>query len=192
MGLRKTYKKNFAGGIAIASTIMYLRVLAETAVFNSELARSLALPYISGTIVGLLFVGYLYKQEKFYKVEHIAVTSNPLELSQALKLGLLFGFIFGFIYIFQSKFGDSGVYIISFVSGLTDVDAITLSLSQLATVKISIDTAMHGIMIATVVNSMVKLGIVYALGGREIGMLIGLFYLLSIGVMIITFGMMYI
>lgn len=78
--LEKTYLKNFVGGM----------VLAETAVFNSDLAKSLALPYISGTIAGLAFVSYFYKHEKVYKVEHITVTDNLLELSQALKLGLLF------------------------------------------------------------------------------------------------------
>jgi len=188
--LEKTYLKNFVGGIAIASTIMNIRVLVLTAIFNHDLAKSLALPYISGTIVGLLFVGYLYKNEKVYTVEHIAVINNPLELSQALKLGLIFGLIFGSISFFQSKFGDLGVYIISFLSGLTDVDAITLSLSQLATVKISGLIAMYGIMIATVVNSIVKLGIVFVLGGRKIGMVMALFYLLSIGVMMITFALM--
>ena len=188
--LEKTYLKNFVGGIAIASTIMNMRVLVLTAIFNHDLAKSLALPYISGTIVGLLFVGYLYKNETIYKVEHIAVINNPLELSQALKLGLIFGLIFGSISFFQSKFGDLGVYLISFLSGLTDVDAITLSLSQLATVKISGLIAMYGIMIATVVNSIVKLGIVFVLGGRKIGMVMALFYLLSIGVMMITFALM--
>lgn len=188
--LEKLYLKNFVGGMAIASTMMYMRVLTETAVFNFDLAKLLAIPYISGSIIGLLFVGYMYKNEKVYKVEHTAVTNNPLELSQALKLGLLFGIIFGSISIFESEFGNSGVYLISFLSGLTDVDAITLSLSQLSTVKISELTAMYGIMIATVVNSIVKLGIVFVLGGRKLGMLMGLFYVLSIGVMLITFALM--
>lgn len=188
--LEKLYLKNFVGGMAIASTMMYMRVLTETAVFNFDLAKLLAIPYISGSIIGLLFVGYMYKNEKVYKVEHSAVTNNPLELSQALKLGLLFGIIFGSISIFESEFGNSGVYLISFLSGLTDVDAITLSLSQLSTVKISELTAMYGIMIATVVNSIVKLGIVFVLGGRKLGMLMGLFYVLSIGVMLITFALM--
>lgn len=188
--LEKLYLKNFVGGMAIASTMMYMRVLTETAVFNFDLAKLLAIPYIAGSIIGLLFVGYMYKNEKVYKVEHTAVTNNPLELSQALKLGLLFGIIFGSISIFESEFGNSGVYLISFLSGLTDVDAITLSLSQLSTVKISELTAMYGIMIATVVNSIVKLGIVFVLGGRKLGMLMGLFYVLSIGVMLITFALM--
>jgi len=74
------------------------------------------------------------------------------------------------------------------LSGLTDVDAITLSLSQLAHEKISELTAMYGIMIATIVNSMVKLGIVFVIGGRKLGMIMAIFYLLSIGAMIITFS----
>jgi len=188
--LKQEHLKNFAGGMAIASTIMYIRVLTEVSIFNPSLAKSLALPYILATIVGFFFVVYLYKNETVHKVEHVAVVNNPLELSEALKLGLLFGIIFGSIGIFQSNFGDYGVYVISFLSGLTDVDAITLSLSQLAKVKISELTAMYGIMIATVVNSIVKLGIVFILGGRKLGMLMAIFYLLSIGSMIITFSIM--
>lgn len=79
--LEKLYLKNFVGGMAIASTMMYMRVLTETAVFNFDLAKLLAIPYISGSIIGLLFVGYMYKNEKVYKVEHTAVTNNSLELS---------------------------------------------------------------------------------------------------------------
>jgi uncharacterized membrane protein (DUF4010 family) len=188
--LQQVHVKNFAGGMAIASTIMYIRVLMEVFVFNPTLARSLTLPYISATLVGAAFVLYLYKNETVHKVEHLAVKNNPLEISEALKLGLLFGIIFGSIGIFQMKFGNSGVYVISFLSGLTDVDAITLSLSQLAKTKISGYTAMYGIMIATVVNSIVKLGIIFVLGGRKAGTLMALFYFLSLSIMIITFSML--
>ncbi len=182
--LQKTFLKNFAGGIAIASTIMYLRVLLETSFFNLSLTKALAIPYLGATTVGLLFVFYLYKHEGVHKITQIEANKNPLDLSEALKLGLLFGLIFGSIGIFQSKFGDSGVYIISFLSGFTDVDAITLSLSQLAHHKISQEVAMSGIIIASIVNSLVKLGIVFILGGKKLGLLMALFYLLSIGVLL--------
>ena len=180
--LSQSRLKNFAGGIAVASTIMYVRVLAEAAIFNPSLARMLALPYILAAIIGFAFVGYLYnRQEPVHKVGDSALKANPLELSEALKLGLLFGVIFGSIGILQESFGDSGVYIISFLSGLTDVDAITLSLSQLATEKITQEAAMNGIVIATSVNATVKLGIVFVLGGRRLGLLMLSFYLLTIG-----------
>jgi uncharacterized membrane protein (DUF4010 family) len=148
------------------------------------LTKALAIPYLGATTVGLLFVFYLYKHEGVHKITQIEANKNPLDLSEALKLGLLFGLIFGSIGIFQSKFGDSGVYIISFLSGFTDVDAITLSLSQLAHHKISQEVAMSGIIIASIVNSLVKLGIVFILGGKKLGLLMALFYLLSIGVLL--------
>jgi len=189
--LQQEHLKNFAGGIAIASTIMYVRVLMEVAIFNPSLAKSLALPYSLATIIGFAFVAYLYKNETAHEVEYVAENNNPLELSEALKLGLLFGIIFGSIGIFQSKFGDSGVYIISFLSGLTDVDAITLSLSQLAKEKITEQAAMYGIVIATSVNALVKLGIAFVLGGKKLGFVMILFYFFTVGALIATLALMY-
>jgi len=182
--LQQTYLKNFAGGIAIASTIMYLRVLLETSFFNISLTKALAIPYLGAAFIGMVFVFYLYTHEVQHKIEQVEVTNNPLALSEALKLGLLFGLIFGSIGIFESKFGDVGVYMISFLSGFTDVDAITLSLSQLAKQKITQEAAVYGIIIASTVNSIVKLGIVFVLGGKRLGWLMTLFYLLTVGALI--------
>ncbi len=183
--IEKMFSKNFAGGIAIASTIMYLRVLLETSFFNLALTKALAISYLGASMVGFAFVFYLYRNEKAHKIEQIEVNKNPLALAEALKLGLLFGLIFGSIGIFQSRFGDSGIYIISFLSGFTDVDAITLSLSQLAINKISQEAAMNGIIIASTINSLVKLGIVFVLGGKKLGWLMALFYLLTIGALLV-------
>ncbi|HEO98891.1 MAG TPA: DUF4010 domain-containing protein, partial [Epsilonproteobacteria bacterium] len=81
-------------------------------------------------------------------------------------------------------YGDIGVYAVSFVSGLGDVDAIALSLSQLEIdQKISLTASVHGIVIASVTNSLVKLGIVFWVGGRTIGMRMSLFYLIALGMM---------
>jgi uncharacterized membrane protein (DUF4010 family) len=182
--VEKMFSKNFAGGIAIASTLMYLRVLVVTSFFNLSLTKALAISYLGAALVGFAFVVFLYKNETPHKIEFKEVNKNPLSLSEALKLGLLFGLIFGSIGIFQSKFGDSGIYIISFLSGFTDVDAITLSLSQLAFYKISQEVAIHGIIIACVVNSLVKLGIVFVLGGKKLGWIMALFYFLTIGALL--------
>lgn len=182
--VEKTLVNNLAGAIAIASTIMYARVLLETSFFNFSLTKALAIPFLGAALVGLFFIFYLYKHETPHTIEPTQVSNNPLALSEALKLGLLFGFIFGSIGIFQSKFGDSGIYIVSFLSGLTDVDAITLSLSQLALHDIKQEAAVHGIIIATTVNSFVKLGIVFVLGGKKLGWMMTIFYLLSIGVLV--------
>ncbi len=184
--LKRVFVKNYAGGIAIASTFMYLRVLFEASVFNFKLAEHLAIPYLAAAGTGLLFVLYLYRTSPSHKVEEASVRNNPLELSEALKLGLLFGLILGSIGFFQEHYGDAGVYVVSALSGLTDVDAITLSLSKLAGNKINELTAIYGIVIASAVNSGVKLGIVFVLGGKKLGLILTLFYLVTIGAMVAT------
>ena len=182
--VKNMFSHNLAGGIAIASTIMYARVLLETSFFNFSLTKALALPFLGATLAGVAVIFYFYKHDTPHTIEQTQVNSNPLALWEALKLGVLFGLIFGSIGIFQSKLGDSGVYLVSFLSGLTDVDAITLSLSQLALHEISQKTAIHGIIIATTVNSLVKLGIVFVVGGKKLGWLVSMYYLLTLSVLV--------
>ena len=56
----------------------------------------------------------------------------------------------------QEWFGDQGVYGLSVVSGLMDVDAITLSLSKMSTEDLRNEVAVMGIILASVTNTLVK------------------------------------
>ncbi|MEJ2500754.1 MAG: MgtC/SapB family protein [Campylobacterales bacterium] len=125
---------NYAGGVAVACTFMYLRVLFEAAVIHPALAKALAPAYVAASAIGIVFSYFLYNRSHTADIhfEEQAIAKNPLQLSEALKFGLLFGVIYGAIAFTQGRFGDIGVYIVSFISGITDVDAITLSLSELA------------------------------------------------------------
>ncbi|MCF6200580.1 MAG: DUF4010 domain-containing protein [Hydrogenimonas sp.] len=83
---------------------------------------------------------------------------------------MLFGIIYGGIAFVETRYGDIGVYVVSLFSGLADVDAITLSLSQMAKdQKLAETAAMNGIVIASVTNSLVKLGILFWIGGLRLG-----------------------
>lgn len=183
---QKEYLNNFAAGIAMACTLMYIRVLFEAFVINQEVALALLLPYAAASVSGLIFVYILYKYSKTatFNLEDTDIAKNPLQLSEALKFGLLFGIIYGAISVIQGNYGNIGVYIISTLSGITDVDAITLSLSQLTSdQKLSVQASAIGIIIASATNSLVKLGIVYWIGGRAIGWRLTLFFLLTLGMM---------
>ena len=183
---QKAFLNNFAAGIAMASTLMYLRVLLEAFVINIQVARILFLPYLAASLAGLVYVYILYRHSRTGAIDlrSSAVSKNPLQLSEAIKFGLLFGVIYGAITLVQDHYGEIGVYIISLLSGITDVDAITLSLSELAVdQKLSIGASSLGIVIASVTNSLVKLGIVYWIGGKALGWKLTLFYLLTLGVM---------
>jgi uncharacterized membrane protein (DUF4010 family) len=174
------HMRNFAGGIAVASTVMYLRVFVELMIFNRELAITLSAAYLAAAFSGFAYAYYLYRTTSAKIGSETESVKNPLGMSEALKLGLLFGLIFGSIAFFQERFGDVGIYAVASFSGLVDVDAITLSLSQLAHTKIDKNTAMYGIIIATVSNSLTKLAIVFFLGGVRIGTLLSIFYLLTL------------
>ncbi|WP_456402531.1 MgtC/SapB family protein [Hydrogenimonas sp.] len=178
---------NYAGGIAIACTFMYLRVLFEALVIHPDLAARLAPAYLGAALAGLLFSYRLFRHAKAAEIslENPAITKNPLQLSEAIKFGLLFGIIYGAISFVETRYGDIGVYIVSLLSGITDVDAITLSLSQLAKDGRLLESAsMNGIVIASVTNSLVKLGIVYWIGGRRLGWKLSQFFLLTLGLML--------
>ena len=65
--------------------------------------------------------------------------------------------------------GDKGAYALAAVSGIADVDAITLSMSRLAGNEISADTAAAAIAIAAGVNTISKAALGWMIGGSAIG-----------------------
>ena len=177
---------NYAGGIAIACTFMYFRVLFEAFVVHPHLAW-LLLPAFSGAgVTGLLIVWWFYRHSPSAQIdlENSTIAKNPLQLSEAIKFGILFGLVFGAITFVKSRYGDMGVYLVSFFSGLTDVDAITLSLSELAkSGKLAEFASMTGIVIASITNSLVKLGITFWLGGARLGWRLAWFFAVTLGAM---------
>jgi len=183
--------KSFAGGIAIACTFMFLRVLVEAALVNPQLAARLAIPYLLASGVGLGYVYYLYRASGSAQVEWRGegLQTNPLQLSEAIKFAILFGIIYGAIHLAKERFGDAGVYLVSLISGVTDVDAITLSLSQMAREgSLAERAAMAGIVIASATNSIVKLALAYLIGGARLGWELTKFFALTLGAL---FGGLY-
>jgi uncharacterized membrane protein (DUF4010 family) len=176
----------YAGGISIACTFMYLRVIFEALVIHPVLAWHLAPAYLGASLSGLLYTWWLYRHAKGARIDlqNSAITKNPLQLSEAIKFGFLFGIIYGAVALVKGRYGDIGVYLVALFSGLADVDAITLSLSEMAKNRALAEAAaMNGIVIASVTNSLVKLGIVYWLGGRRLGWELSKFFLLTLGMM---------
>lgn len=162
----------YTAGIAIAWTFMFLRVFVETLIVAPSLAKIVALPYLLTAIAGGAYVYRLYLQSHTTHIpfHNEQLEKNPLQLSEAIKFAILFGIIYGAVHLVEGRYGDIGVYLISVISGITDVDAITLSLGEMAKEKrLGQLTALIGIVAASYTNTLVKLGIAYWLGGRELG-----------------------
>lgn len=155
-------------GIVIAWTIMFARVLVEVAAVNAPLLADVWLPITAGGVAGLAYGGFLYFRQKPDGEAEDDQTNfaNPFELGPAIKFGLLYGVILVVSKAAQMHFGDAGVYISAIASGVADVDAITLSMAELSQGEgsLSHDTAALAIVLAAMSNTIVKGGIVVALG----------------------------
>jgi uncharacterized membrane protein (DUF4010 family) len=159
-----------ASVIALACTTMYVRIIIVSAFINTDIAMKILPAYLLATVAGYIYIYYLYKRSEKSRIDVDFMYKNPLELKEALKFGLLFGIVFGTTSLLQDWVGRTGIYLSSLLSGISDVDAITLSLSTLYTdEKLMLHTAFIGIVIATFSNSITKLAIAYTVGNRELG-----------------------
>jgi uncharacterized membrane protein (DUF4010 family) len=95
--------------------------------------------------------------------------SNPSELESAITFAALYALVILVTAAVKDYFGSRALYSVAFVSGFVDVDAITLSTTQLANQdRLSTQTAWRVILIATVTNIAFKTGIATLLGSRHL------------------------
>jgi uncharacterized membrane protein (DUF4010 family) len=149
-------KSLFMAGVMIASSIMFIRIMVEVSIVNPLLLQPLWIP-VTVMFFAVLSGGLwlLSKKSDDDHDPHIEI-ENPLKLMTAFKFGLLLAVILFLSIAMKEWFGDEGIYLISIISGLMDVDAITLSLSRLAIDDIDDEVAVLGIILASVTNTLTK------------------------------------
>ena len=147
----------FVLAILVAWTIMFVRVFIMVGVVNRELARNLALALGCMAAAGLLISFFLWQRSKARETGTVSAGANPFELSEAIKFGFLFGVVTVVAKAAETYFGATGLYLAGALTGLTDVDAISLSMANLATMNPeSLLIAARTIVIAVVANTLVK------------------------------------
>ena len=82
---------------------------------------------------GLVISLVLWRRSKSHEKGVVTAGANPFELSEAIKFGLLFGIVTVVAKAAEAYLGATGLYLAGAVAGLTDVDAISLSMANLAT-----------------------------------------------------------
>ncbi|HKL19283.1 MAG TPA: MgtC/SapB family protein [Halalkalibaculum sp.] len=153
---QQKHKTLFMGGVVIASSIMFIRVLIEVAIVNISLMHQLWLPILV-MFAGLLIGGiWLWFSDGDSESEPEIELKNPFNLPTALKFGALLGAVMLLAAAAKEWLGDQGIYLLSLVSGLADVDAITLSLARLVLDDLNASVASMGIIIASATNTLVK------------------------------------
>jgi len=172
LGRRANLQTVAAVGVLAACATMFPRIAVEVAVINAELLRQVGLPLLLMTLVtvgGALFWWRREQRVTGLPAKDEPVRRNPFELVPALQFGLLLATVMFFAHLLRAWFGAAGVYLLAAVSGLSDVDAITLSLSRLARTDLGAATAARAIILAAVVNTGVKGALVLFLAGSGMG-----------------------
>jgi uncharacterized membrane protein (DUF4010 family) len=156
-----------AGGILLAWTVMFVRVMIEVAVINRSLLYSIAIPMLSMGIAAAI-VSWFYVRRKNKTSPKAIPLRNPFSLFSAVKFALIFGAVLLLVKVMQKYYPGAGLYIVAAISGIADVDAITLSMAKFAQGGGAQKTAAVSITIATIVNTVVKCVIVLAAGASSL------------------------
>lgn len=161
----------------VASSMMFLRVFFEVLIINPDLAPSLAAPMIIMGVLGILLGWLVWRRSAVKEIDSKIKLDNPFTLKPALIFGALFIAILFLSKIANIYLGSRGVYLASIISGVADVDAITISMAFLArSSTLSSDTAVTAITLATISNTAVKFGIALLLGTRHFARNVGILF----------------
>src|SRR5262249_60329126 len=133
----------------------------------AALAPRTALAMAAFGLPSLAICAFLFWRQHTEGTAEVSAGANPFELGAAIRFGLLFGVITFVAKAAQVYLGDAGLYLARAIAGLTDVDAIALSMAQLAhSNPASAESAARTIVIAVASNTLFKAGMVAFLGAR--------------------------
>jgi uncharacterized membrane protein (DUF4010 family) len=181
--------KHLAFGIVIASVTMYPTVLVQALVFNRRLASEIWLPLLILSALGAALCVFLWQSAQSQEGQETKL-NNPFRLWPAIQFGLLFGAVLVITRGAQAFLGDTGVYVTSFLAGLTGLDAVTLSMAQLAGNGVSYGVATQALLLAVTANTLAKAALTLFLGAPSLRRYalpsLGFLALISLGLAIWT------
>jgi uncharacterized membrane protein (DUF4010 family) len=160
-----------AAGLLLAWAVMNVRVVILAAIVHAPLVSALLLPFGAMTAVAGLAVVFLLERtrEQEPAAGREVALRNPFSLTAAIKFALFFAVVLLVVALAREYFPGHGYYLVATLAGLTDVDAITLSMSGLAGHGgVSATVAARSLVIAALSNTVVKCGMVAAIAGAAL------------------------
>jgi uncharacterized membrane protein (DUF4010 family) len=163
-----------AMGILLACGTMFPRMLLVASVINPALFDLLLVPAAVMALLTYVPALMYWRAQTHQKTADVSPLKNPLELKTALSFGALLALVMFLGKALQNWFGEAGVLALAAASGIADVDAITLSLARMSQDDVILRIAVTGIVMAAATNSLFKGGMATFIGGRKIGLRVGL------------------
>lgn len=175
--------------ILLATAVVFLRVLIEVAAVSRPFLGTAA-PPLTVLLIAAAALGAWALRGTGSQESSTVEKANPSKLGPALFFAFMYGVILLAVAAAEDRLGGAGLYGVAALSGLTDMDAITLSTSELvSTGRVEASTGWRAILIASISNLIFKAGIV-AVGGngqltRRVAASFGALVALSLGLILL-------
>jgi uncharacterized membrane protein (DUF4010 family) len=143
-------------------------VITEVAIVARGQVAALLPPLVAMLAASIVVAAVLYFRTRDHRAP-MAEQGNPADLRLAVTFAAVYALVSFVVAAVKTEFGVQALYPVALVAGLTDVDAITLSSSQLvAQGRLEPGTAWRVILVASLSNLMFKGGMVAVIGGRRL------------------------
>jgi uncharacterized membrane protein (DUF4010 family) len=154
-----------AAGVAVATAISLLRILAISAALNPLLVWVLAPPLIAGAAVTVAYAltSVYWRREKSTRQQAVKFR-NPFGLFSVIGFAIFLAAIILLGRALGEGLGAAGAIIGALALGLADVDAVTVSMARLAPQPLSLQDASFAILAAVFSNTLSKMVIGAAIG----------------------------
>lgn len=154
-------------GIVIAWSVMNLRIVFLSGVLNFNLSKILVVPFAVLTMVYLMYIYLTFKNFKLTDPVNYDQIKHPFSILSIFQFAGIYVVIFMFAKMLIYYYGNQGLLTLSFISGVIDVDAIVISVSNMENAgSITQKFAVLSIMMATLSNAIFKYIYVYIFGEK--------------------------
>ncbi|HWR96954.1 MAG TPA: DUF4010 domain-containing protein [Candidatus Methanoperedens sp.] len=158
-----------ACGILLSWAVMFVRVLIEVLVVHPGLVAQVAPAFAAMGAAAAAAAWWHYRcASSAAAAGGELVLHSPFSLTEAVKFALFFGLVLVVFKIVQGHYPEQGPLVVAGLAGLTDVDAVTLSMAKYALGGGSERVATAAIVIASLTNTLVKCALAAALGSAAL------------------------
>jgi uncharacterized membrane protein (DUF4010 family) len=150
--------RTLAFGLIAACAVMIVRILAATAVLNPRLSLA-SLPYLAPPLLATIVATVIGLRSGRARDGAVRGPSNPLELGAALQMALVFQIVLFVVHEVGRSYGGVGLAITGAVLGLTDMDALTISMAKSADTDAALHAGAVAIAVGVLSNTLFKMAV---------------------------------
>ena len=155
--------------ILIANIMVMIRIGIVSSLVAPKLIGPITVVFACGVIPGIILTLYGWRTLASAGDLPMPEVKNPTELKTAVSFGLLYAVVLLASAWLQDVAGNSGLYIVALVSGLTDADASVLSSLRMFNLeKVASGDAVIAVTLALMANLIFKIGLVLSIGGSKL------------------------